>query len=224
MAKINISGLPKTVQAAKESGSKYYYTDMPCKDGHLDARFTSTRTCMSCNRANRKKYRKIDLKKFREYDLMLYYKHHEKHKERGREYHRKNKEVLAKKAKEYKKNNKHKEREYKKYLYANDINFKIKTILRARLYYAIKNKSKKGSALKLLGCSIEEFIKHLESKFTEGMTWDNQGKWHLDHRFPLASFDLEDPQQLAKACHFSNIQPLWATDNHSKSAKILYDC
>jgi len=65
-------------------------------------------------------------------------------------------------------------------------------------------------------------IAHLESKFQEGMSWENYGKngWHLDHIIPLSAFDLTDPEQLKIACHYTNIQPLWARDNLVKSNKI----
>jgi hypothetical protein len=74
-----------------------------------------------------------------------------------------------------------------------------------------------------LGCSIEEFRKHLESQFTEGMTWDNYGYygWHVDHILPVDSFDMTDPEQQRKCFHYTNLQPLWAPDNFEKSNKIL---
>lgn len=110
---------------------------------------------------------------------------------------------------------------YRSERYANDPVFKLALLLRTRLRSAIKNRSKSGSAVDLLGCTIPELITHFETLFTTGMTWDNHGKWHIDHIQPLASFNLEDPQQLAIACHYSNLQPLWAADNMSKGAKIL---
>lgn len=97
-----------------------------------------------------------------------------------------------------------------------DTNFKLKNTLRNRLNIAIKGDQKTGSAVRDLGCSIEFFKNYFESKFTEGMTWANHGEWHIDHIEPLSGFNLEKREELLKACHYSNLQPLWAEDNLSK--------
>lgn len=91
--------------------------------------------------------------------------------------------------------------------------------LRSRLSHAVARNSKSGSAVKDLGCSVPELRAHLESRFQPGMSWDNYGEWHVDHIKPLAKFDLSNRAQLLEACHFSNLQPLWAGDNLSKGAR-----
>jgi hypothetical protein len=103
-----------------------------------------------------------------------------------------------------------------------NINFKLSKGLRTRLWSAIKDNQKAGSAVKDLGCSIDKLKSYLESKFLPGMSWDNHGQygWHIDHIKPLSSFDLTDRKQLLEACHYTNLQPLWAKDNLSKSDKI----
>lgn len=106
--------------------------------------------------------------------------------------------------------------------YRNDVEFKIKHNLRSRLYKAIKYGRQMG-ALQLLNCSIDELKVHLESKFQPGMTWDNYGKWHIDHIKPLASFDLTDIEQLKEACKYTNLQPLWAKDNMKKGSNERLD-
>lgn len=87
---------------------------------------------------------------------------------------------------------------------------------------AMKKNSKHGSAVRDLGCSIEEFKTHLESKFQHGMTWENYGRkgWHIDHIKPLSSFDLTDGEQLKIACNYKNMQPLWWNDNLSKGSHV----
>ena len=103
-----------------------------------------------------------------------------------------------------------------------NINYKLSKGLRTRLWSAIKDNQKTGSAVKDLGCSIDELKSYLEFKFLPDMSWDNYGQygWHIDHIKPLSSFDLTDRKQLLEACHYTNLQPLWAKDNLSKSDKI----
>lgn len=84
---------------------------------------------------------------------------------------------------------------------------------------ALRGKRKSGSAIELLGCSIDEARLHIERQFSTGMSWANYGEWHVDHIKPLASFDLADPAQLARACHYKNLQPLWALDNLIKGSR-----
>lgn len=74
----------------------------------------------------------------------------------------------------------------------------------------------------LLGCSYEELVAHLTSLFQEGMTWENYGEWQVDHKRPLSSFDLTDPAQLAQAAHYTNLQPLWWSDNLSKGDSLTW--
>ena len=117
-------------------------------------------------------------------------------------------------------------RQYAKKRYASDIDFKLRTVLRARLNLAVKGNYKDGSSVEDLGCTIEELKKYLESKFLPGMSWDNwsQDGWHIDHIKPLSLFDLSDSAQLKEACHFSNLQPLWSKDNLQKGDRYnLFD-
>ena len=110
----------------------------------------------------------------------------------------------------------------------NNIQYKIISRLRIRLCKAIEIHQKGGSAVKDLGCSVNKLKIHLQLKFYrrhkngEIMSWDNYGLhgWHIDHIKPLSSFDLSNPEELKKACHYSNLQPLWAEDNLKKSNKV----
>lgn len=100
-----------------------------------------------------------------------------------------------------------------------DIQFRLSMYLRNRLRTALKKNIRCGSAVRDLGCTLDELRVHLESLFKPGMTWDNHGKWHIDHIVPLCSFDLTDREQLLKACHYTNLQPLWSEENLSKGGR-----
>lgn len=112
-------------------------------------------------------------------------------------------------------------KDYQKTRYATDLNYKLGKVLRSRIKSAIKANCKTGSAVRDLGCSIDELKLYLESRFQPGMTWENWGKtgWHIDHIKPLSKFNLEDREEFLKACHYTNLQPLWAKDNYKKRDK-----
>lgn len=82
---------------------------------------------------------------------------------------------------------------------------------------------KAASTLAILGCSIEEFMRHIERQWVPGMSWKNWGRgrecWHLDHKKPISAFDLLNPEHQRQCFHLSNFQPLWARDNLRKHAK-----
>lgn len=75
----------------------------------------------------------------------------------------------------------------------------------------------------LLGCTVEFLMHHIERQWSPGMTWENRGHrgavWHIDHIVPCASFDLTDPEQQRRCFHYSNLRPMWASDNCSKNDK-----
>ena len=111
-------------------------------------------------------------------------------------------------------------RQYGRKRYRNDPMHAVIVRLRERTRKALKGR-KPETTRQLLGCTTEEFQSWLESHFSPGMSWENRSEWELDHKHPLSKFDLTDPEQRARACHYTNIQPLWRRDNRVKGAKCL---
>lgn len=109
-----------------------------------------------------------------------------------------------------------------------DPTFKARIAMRRRFYMALRNQVydgwsiRSGEAVRLLGCTMAEFVQHIESLWTDGMAWDNWTRdgWHIDHIIPLSAFDLSDAEQIKAACHYTNLRPLWAKDNLRKGAKV----
>jgi len=85
----------------------------------------------------------------------------------------------------------------------------------------------RSSSMDLVGIDIEGLRAYLQSLFLPGMSWENYGKWHLDHIIPIKHFkdnyDLSDPEVQRRCFHYTNLQPLWAIDNMSKGAKTTYE-
>ncbi len=112
-------------------------------------------------------------------------------------------------------------RERMKHKRDSDHVFSIASRIRTRINMAILQKgyTKKSKNIDVLGCSWDEFATYLESKFLDGMTFDNRNLWHIDHIIPLASSKSEE--DVIKLNHYTNLQPLWAIDNLRKGCKIL---
>jgi hypothetical protein len=192
--------------------------------------------CKNCTRLRINNYRQKNTNKVNQWNRETYYRNITKHRETKKKYREINKETLKVKEKIYRDNNKEKINKYyydnrktlcKKALdriqtrRKNDIMFRIKLSLRARVYSFLKKNeiTKKNRTFELVGCNPNELKEFLEKKFVDGMCWENYGKWHIDHIIPLSSAKTEE--EIYKLCHYSNLQPLWATDNLRKSNKIL---
>jgi hypothetical protein len=108
--------------------------------------------------------------------------------------------------------------------YAVDPDFKLRHVLRRRMR-AVLRAAKVAKTyhrhVDLLGCTVEELRVHIEKQFAPWMTWENHGfrTWHIDHIKPLTSFDLTDPAQVSRACHYTNLRPLYWRENIRKGAR-----
>jgi len=193
-----------------------YYKDRSKKYGLRNS-------CKSCEKIKEKEY---------------YLKNKKSHSERSKKYYEDNKEKTLLLAREYRKENifKVKEREkryrqknkdkiakrkmdYKKLRYRIDPLFRLSETLRARTRLAFINGgyTKKTKTFEMFGCSFEYLTHHIERQFKKGMNWDNYGEWHIDHIIPISIAKTED--ELIKLNHYTNIQPLWASENQHKSNK-----
>jgi hypothetical protein len=91
---------------------------------------------------------------------------------------------------------------------------------RCRLRHILHGTGSHQPTLDLLGCNRQEYRDHLESQFTDGMSWDNYGEWQVDHIIPVSAFDQNKLDERAICWHYSNTQPLWAEDNMAKGSKL----
>jgi hypothetical protein len=174
--------------------------------------------CKSCNKIKREL--KLDDTKARRKEL--YQLNRDKMLLEKSKYTKTHKSEKAIYDKEYRQANKEKMRYHKQVWEAKNKDnpiFKIKRNLRRRIHHVVKDNYKSAHTFDLIGCSPEEFKLHIESQFTEGMSWDNYGQygWHIDHIIPCYKFDLSCPEQQKQCFHFTNQRPLWAKDNLSRT-------
>lgn len=157
-----------------------------------------------------------------------YYLNNSQHrKEIQKQYQLNNKEKIKKQRRQHQIDNK--ERlykyavEYSRKRRKEDSIYRFNKNTRALIYKSFKrgdNDFKKNNNTEnILGCSISDFKKYLENKFTEGMNLDNYGLWHLDHIIPVSS--AKNEEDIIKLNHYTNFQPLWAIDNIKKSNNII---
>jgi hypothetical protein len=140
-----------------------------------------------------------------------------------------NKDHRKKYMDEYREKNKEKIREikrnYEKTRKSNDPIYKLVANFRTAIWTTLKenNMNKYGHYFEILKYTPEQLSNHLENQFTDGMTWENYGEWHVDHKLPITSFDFKEigDEEFLKCWSLDNLQPMWAQENIRKSNRII---
>lgn len=137
-----------------------------------------------------------------------YYEDHEASKKAARDYYAKNRERIIARAKRR---------------VENDPVVRFERGLRVSLRAAFHNRNLKKSKRceKLLGMTLEDFRRKVESQFLPGMTLENRSEWHLDHIIPLAI--ARTVAEVEVLNHHSNLRPIWGADNIRKHARLPED-
>lgn len=141
--------------------------------------------------------------------------------ERSKRYNNRNKEKMTEYNKLYAKTNKVPLNEKRKVKqiekYKSDTIYRLTVNIRNQINRAFKNFKKSKKSQEILGCTINEFRVYIELLFLDGMTWENQGEWHLDHIRPLSWAQTEE--EIYRLNHYTNFQPMWGIDNIRKGNK-----
>jgi len=204
---------------------------------------SNTNSCKECMKEYKKNYRIKNIEKLRKSGIDYYYlnredilkkrkEHYESNSDQKIEYQRQysinNKEKVAKYKSEHTKKNKDKITKYKTTYQRNrrktDPIFKLKSSISKLIRQSFKKKGllKSNKTIEILGCSIEEFKNHLESKFTDNMNWSNHGYvWDIDHIIPLCTAISEE--DVIRLNHYLNLQPLDSIINRNiKRGKVNF--
>ena len=143
-----------------------------------------------------------------------YEQNKEHRKEYLKEYREKNIVKIRKTKRDYERNRK-----------ASDPLYKLISNFRTAIYQVLKENSveKNKSYFDILQYTPEELINHLEKQFKDDMTWENYGIWHVDHKLPITSFDIQEmgDEEFMKCWSLDNLQPMWGEENIRKSNKVL---
>jgi len=164
---------------------------------------------MTYDKEKKKAYREANKERILAYQKAYREANKERERERNRAWREADKENYLEKAKDR---------------YNQNIPYKLYVMVKAAHKRILGKSIKKKEAVDLLGCTMEEYQGYLESKFQEGMTWENHKKdgWHIDHILPLRESDISEEEKL-KRLHYTNTQPLWAKDNISKGNNTVYN-
>jgi hypothetical protein len=231
-----------TRDEAVARGLSYYWSETPCKRaGHVGLRRIKTYECYECSKQRarcdykaRPVYHKQRRDKFAKNNPTYFIDYHKNNpdvqKRAQRKWCRAHPERCVAQARRYQKKHAAKIRVRMRNRRRNDVAYAIRMNLSSRLSMLLSRKKSKKSAstVKLIGCTLQHLLAHLEYQFKPGMSWSNYGlgpdKWHIDHIVPCAMFDLTDPGQQRDCFHYSNLQPLWQSDNLRKGAKLRDPC
>jgi hypothetical protein len=199
---------------------------------------------------NSKKWRENNLEYTKEYQKKYYSENNDEILDYKREHYIKNRDKYKKKASQWREENKDIYLEYLKYWRNDNPSYNKEYLKEWYLYNESKrseyyqnnrlnnphivawrtvlknaiqriNTKKSKSTIEMLGYSPDDLKNHIQLLFSDGMSWNNWGEWHIDHKIPVSKFDKNTPMSVVN--NLDNLQPLWSIDNLSKSNKIIND-
>jgi len=146
----------------------------------------------------------------------------------GRKWNENNPEKVKLADKKYRKTHKKEINERQKKRRENDLIYRLNNNMGCLIRDSLRDGKNGRHWETLVGYTLNDLIKHLESRFTEGMTWENHGKgknkWNIDHiiaisRWNITSYECQD----FKDCWaLKNLQPLWTIRNEEKGDKLMH--
>lgn len=198
---------------------KCFYKGSGYKDGYRSKCKDCVKKYQEDNKESKKEYLKQYKDKNKNILKLKNKEYREKNSNSIKKWRLENEEYLKK----YRKENRLNFRLYVKRRSENEPIFRFKNNVRRLILHSFKRGKKNFKKIDrtevILGCTIEHFISHISEKLKDGMSFENHGKWHIDHIIPLACANTEE--EVIKLNHYTNFQPLWAKENLSKGKKLL---
>jgi len=187
-------------------------------------------TCLKCCNVQKRERTKVRMKTDEEYRKLMNRKSYERRlrrMEQDEEYSKRiNRKRYERELRKLETDEEYKERkrvyvkEKSRSRFNNDPLYRFKKLLRNNVRNSFKRGgfSKTSECRKILGADWDVVKKYFESKFAEGMSWDNMGLWHIDHILPISTATCEE--DVIRLNHYTNLQPLWGEDNIKKSNQM----
>jgi len=184
--------------------------------------------CKNCENIRKRNYYKKNAEYFKKLARQWREEHPGYNKEYCKKRYESKPEYYRKYKKQYRKNNKEKINQHHNWYFRErnkrDINFKIRRNFSRIVNLCLRgNKNWKSIKEIFYPEYISDLKQHLESQFTDGMTWDNYGEWHIDHIKPVSWFNFTsyEDREFKQCWSLDNLQPLWAKDNLSKGNRYI---
>ena len=166
-------------------------------------------SCRKCINAKMRAYKQNNKEAISKYNKQYKLEHTEEISEYNAKYNTENRETIQKRHSAYLKEK-----------YKTDEQYKLSCSIRNRIGKVLKGQDKKQT-LEMLGCSYEFLKAWLEFQFEEDMTFKNHGTmWHIDHIVPCRCFDLTNNDEKLKCFHWSNLKPMYASENMAKKYAV----
>ena len=230
--------IPISRNDASQKGMTRFFTGIQCRSGHVSERRTCDGKCVQCKDAILNKWLERNRERSNEIKEKYASNNIIKTKIRQKEYRKENADRLVIKRREdykrlkayykeygerWRKKNRLRLNETTRNRLRNNINARLALNMRGRIRKAMLGACPSDVTLALIGCSIDKFKSHLEKSFTEGMSFDNYGKWQVDHIVPCAIFDFTNPEDRTVCFNYRNCKPMWAGHNAAKGARLTPD-
>ena len=136
-----------------------------------------------------------------------------------RDWSKNNPEKVKQNQKKYNEQNKEKRNVYLKNKRETDINFRLISNTRNRIYKSLKGMTQQSTTKEILGIDIDTYRKWIEFQFTPEMNWENI---EIDHVKAICLFDVTKDEELKEAFNWKNTQPLLKHDHQKKGIKFNF--